>query len=731
MRITSSTYWSKTPDPSALALDHGQIRGRDEQEVFRAVKLHLGTGRSYVRADPTLNTPVKVWAALIRRLCDMVVAEKGAEFDPRRHPTVLTVPASFGQAQREETVEAARRAGFNTDKQADLVHLIDEPVAALIDTLNHADIDLHANPEDWNRVLVFDFGAGTCDLTLLKFRYDASNPTGIDVRPQAISPYQPMGGDTIDLAIMHQVVWPQVCCENGLERQLTAKERRHVEDSLRPTVCRRLKEELNKSLLKLSAEQLRRQDWADVAERLPLSGFGCSVGDKEIGRSAQLTAADLHLVMLPFIDPDPFSGPFTVGESNDHEPFARLVEITTERAGLTPDQLDLLVLHGGSCLSPFVLNAFEQMKETGFLAGKCKVILTPEPITSVARGAALSGCLSKKYGKPYIQPIVPEELSVETVGNHHQCLAHGGDGLPFKKTFGREFFLSYAGQDEVVVPIHIGYDPQRLRLASTLTFQFPQGLAQSHPVEVELEIDSDKRSRWRLRPKGHDWTDVKEVPNPWIGRAPSPAVTKVQETRKKIRALMDVDQKPPVWMLADEALHAARAGYPEEGLALIEDIVADSPKNGIAWNVKAMIHGQRGENQRCLESFERASSLEPNNMVLRGNCGTALVRVNRHQEAVAVMREALSRDPSLTYLHSWLADAFQALGNFEEMNKELEMWFDHAQRQAIRHPEDVAAWEEVRRAALRVGHYEEAEEAGKMIRDLGRPRNLLAGGEHG
>ena len=36
---------------------NGQVRGRNCREVFRSVKSHLGTGRSYVRADPTLNPP--------------------------------------------------------------------------------------------------------------------------------------------------------------------------------------------------------------------------------------------------------------------------------------------------------------------------------------------------------------------------------------------------------------------------------------------------------------------------------------------------------------------------------------------------------------------------------------------------------------------------------------------------------------------------------------------------
>jgi molecular chaperone DnaK (HSP70)/Tfp pilus assembly protein PilF len=716
---------------SGQRLDRGQVRGRNGQEVFRSVKSHLGTGRSYVHADSSLNTPVKVWAALIRHLCEMVVAEKGADFDPRQQPTALTVPASFSQAQRDDTLAAARLAGFNVDRQANLVHLIDEPVAALIDALNAPDIDLHVKPEAWNTVLVFDFGGGTCDLTLLKFRYDASKPTGIDIRPQAISPYQQIGGDTIDLAIMHKVLWPQVCHLNRLERQLTARERQIVEDRLCPTACRRLKEHLNEKLRPLPPEAFAQDAWDGMAVEWPLEQARCFLGSTQLGGIVTLTADALHEVMAPFIDPCPDASPFRVGESHECVCFARLVEITMERAGLTPDKLDLLVLQGGSCKSRFVRRAFEQMQATGFLARTCKIIETPDLSTSVARGAALSGCLSKKYGRPYIQPIVPEDMPIETAGPSIEALVYAGDGLPCKKSFDK-FFLSSPGQREIVVPIYIGHEAERRRLASTLTIPLEaKNLPQSHPVTLELEIDTDKISRWRFRPQGCDWSDAHVVQNPWIGREPTDNVKKLQETREEIRAAIDANQRPPIWLLATEALQAARAGYPEEGLALIEDIIALYPQHSHAWNIKALIHAQQGEERQSLECYTEACAREPENMLLRGNLGTGLVSMKRYQEAVAVMREALAKDPSLTYLHSWLADAFQALGDLEEMNKELEKRLAHARRQTTQRPEDVSAWRELREAAMRLGRYEEADQASEEMRALTRRQNLLAGARHG
>jgi hypothetical protein len=118
---------------------------------------------------------------------------------------------------------------------------------------------LHIVPDQSNIVLVFDFGGGTCDLVALKVWFDATKPGGLRVEPQSISPYQQLGGDTIDRAIMEEVVWPQVCQQNGIERErLTATERKQVEDSLRYNVCRKLKTQVNEDLKRLADEHPER-----------------------------------------------------------------------------------------------------------------------------------------------------------------------------------------------------------------------------------------------------------------------------------------------------------------------------------------------------------------------------------------------------------------------------------------------------------------------------------------
>jgi len=716
------------------ALSRNQVKpARSGQTVFRSVKSELGTGRCYPRADASLNTPVKVWASLIREICELTVAAKGPEFDPRQHPTVLTVPASFGLAQREETLEAAKQAGFKVGAEPGLVQLIDEPVAALIDTINHADIDLHSKAEGSNHVLVFDFGGGTCDLALVEFRYDSSQPTDIEVTPLAISEYKQLGGDTIDLEITNKVIEPQVGRQiaSGID-ELSAKERRTLRDQIRHGVARRLKELVNADITNLPKDKFDSRQWDDIQVRQSLTGVSYSA-EKTLGGTATLSGEELFEIFLPFFNPDPEADDVILSDSSKFPSFAKLIASTMVKAGMSPDELDMLVLHGGSCKSRFVPWAFNRMKEDGFFGVHCHIIESPDQIASVARGAALFGCLSKKYGKPYLKPIIPKDINIETVGREFVAVAHAGDPLPLTKVIEKQLFLSKDRQRQMVIPIWVGnQDDGDLQLASTLEIPTEQeNLAQSHPVVLQLDIDTDKISRWQFSLKGFSPLPVREVPNPWTSCAAGDEIEKLQGTRRAIRDSIEKGVVVAERLLADEALQAARAGYSEEGLALIEDILDDAQSNYTAWNIKALIHGRRGEDSKALACHEKAASLAPDNMILKGNYGTALVRDKQHEKAIAVMREALSKDASLTYLHSWLADAFQGLDNIEEMNKELEMWHVATQRQAIKQPDDISALEELVITARRTGRYDLAEEANEYIQRLRRTEDLLAGPRHG
>jgi molecular chaperone DnaK (HSP70) len=109
---------------------------------------------------------------------------------------VLTVPASFDEAARELTIEAAKRAGLNS------ITLLEEPQAAF-----YCWIVTHQ--DRWQRevragelILVCDIGGGTTDFSLITV---TETPTGPGFRRVAVGDHLMLGGDNIDLALAHHV----------------------------------------------------------------------------------------------------------------------------------------------------------------------------------------------------------------------------------------------------------------------------------------------------------------------------------------------------------------------------------------------------------------------------------------------------------------------------------------------------------------------------------------------
>jgi len=134
---------------------------------------------------------------------------------------VLTVPASFDEAARELTLDAATRAGLT-------VRLLEEPTAAFYDYMKRAGKDaMHRLADERGGdalVLVVDVGGGTTDLSLLRVTTDAIERT-------AVGHHLLLGGDNMDLTLA-------IACEARMEKLDSARFAQLV------LLCRAAKEEL-------------------------------------------------------------------------------------------------------------------------------------------------------------------------------------------------------------------------------------------------------------------------------------------------------------------------------------------------------------------------------------------------------------------------------------------------------------------------------------------------------
>ena len=107
---------------------------------------------------------------------------------------VITVPASFDEAARSLTLEAARIAGFPN------VRLLEEPQAVCYDWLRRHAGTIGQALADVRLLLVCDVGGGTTDLTLIKVEHGEQEPKLTRI---GVGEHLMLGGDNIDLALAH------------------------------------------------------------------------------------------------------------------------------------------------------------------------------------------------------------------------------------------------------------------------------------------------------------------------------------------------------------------------------------------------------------------------------------------------------------------------------------------------------------------------------------------------
>lgn len=128
--------------------------------VVQNAKRYLGTNKTWT-IDGKTYTPVDIGSFVLKKMLDAATEQIGPITQ-----AVITVPAQFSDCQRQETVEAGLKAGLQR------VDIINEPVAAALCYVLGSEGLWFSELTDEQRILVYDLGGGTFDLSLVKYHKD-------------------------------------------------------------------------------------------------------------------------------------------------------------------------------------------------------------------------------------------------------------------------------------------------------------------------------------------------------------------------------------------------------------------------------------------------------------------------------------------------------------------------------------------------------------------------------
>lgn len=700
---------------------------RPFENFFVSVKSDMGTLKVYedsIHLD--ILAPVDVSAEIIKEL--IRAAEKATGISPKKCNVVITVPASFTHNQREDTIKAARAAGLTIDDG----DLIDEPVAAFIHTACHQMLDAQLDLTKPRNILIFDLGAGTCDISIFTASYDnnkGSEGIGLRIRNRAISNYEKLGGDNIDLHIVEKEMLGIFCDKNEIDfAGLPEKVKREIRFRLK-LKARQLKEALCRQIIDNGFDEKIKQTWA--IDPFMVTGFEA----KTRKAAGTMTLERFIELMEPFVSGD---GPKLYRMVDDYFTGSFLAPIfnALNKADMSPEDIDAFIFNGGSCHNPVIR---QRLTAEGMFPN-ARFFDTPDLDLSVSKGAAIHCYYTHKHEYPVVTPIVNSEIGILTLGLKREPLVEAGRELPFPAEEGYYLKENFFVPKDNIVDVGISiYSGERSRIISNLKLMLPAGVRKGEPVTIGVRIDRNKVMSITAFMKNNPEIKVDaELSHPWTHNINTPedmdADRLWQEVAAKKKKRLPVETDTLISLAEKERQRENIWG----ALEILQRLKGKNVDTHSLNNLLAICYDQLGDSAKALELFSKAVQQNQNNAVLIANHGAQLIECGKVQEGISRLRMALEIDPDSYYSYLWLGHAYRELRDEEQAVKEYTRARQCVRALAVQQPNSEKILSALETASRAIGDYEEADRAKKELMDLRHskilgtsPDRLLAGSESG
>lgn len=599
----------------------GNSNFRKDVNLFYHWKLDLGVSvkplyKDAVRVD--IDDASKV-AGKILNYCKLQLVDREKSW---KNVTV-TVPASFQANQRKDVLEAIRYAKIDTETS----QLIDEPNEALLGYLNQLSNEektslLH---QGCKLILVVDFGGGTCDLSLL--RLELSAQLELEISNLAISRYNDLGGQDIDLMIAEKILLPMFMTQNA-EANF---EDDVIENELIPQLAvigEKLKIDLSQSIASrfININDIDESVIKEMSADLTQSEV--QIGQHTYGfKSIKLSGIKFLEVMRHLFVQNDYK--LEVVDKVIHSMPSVLNDIF-QKANVTRDKIDYVLYAGGSVQNIIFID------ETQQLLPNAQYLLPQRPDTLVAKGAAVYSFYKNGLGVELIKPINSETIGIVTSNAAFYPLVKSGTQLPASFDL-PVFSLQRDNQNRIEIPFCVGKEDA---VVQVLSVRIKSLLKANCKVEISGKLTINKILEVIVKVDGSLVADIVLV-NPIM------LANLSDENRKLTRSLIELEAARNNGNTSKESNllntliveYYQLLNYTRCISVCNEYLVKFDPTNATVLNYLYCSYHQLGQKRKANEVITLAAKHHPNNGTIQYNKSISI-------------EEADGAKPAIDYLNS-------------------------------------------------------------------------------
>lgn len=420
--------------PSVVSIEGDEVKvgKKAKNQILLKPELTVAEVKRIMGTDSTIKIqdreyrPEEISALILKRIKEVAEYFLGEEVDE----AVITVPANFNDIQRKATKSAGEMAGFKVER------IINEPTAAAM-AYGVDNLDKNGN------ILVYDFGGGTFDVTILEM-FDGV----LDVRVSRGNNF--LGGKDIDNKLIDYVV---------SEFNKSTGVRLDTSDS---RVLARLKEGVEEAKKTLSTSKM-----AEIV----LPYISADKDNNPINLEMVLTREEFELNVREIIN-----------STED------IVNEALEDASLTCDEIDTVLLVGGSSRIPYVRNMLEERF-------KGKIAKGINPDEAVALGASVQAAIKNDIpvgdsGTIIVTDTCNYTLGVALKGGIFDPIINRDSKLPANVT--KRYCTVMDNQTEVLVSVYEGesrYVSDNTLIGEFILSEIPKADIGKEKIDITFTYD--------------------------------------------------------------------------------------------------------------------------------------------------------------------------------------------------------------------------------------------------